>query len=315
MVAYLQRRVLQAIVVILVVNTLTFALVRLAPGLPQIMTADFLTQQNRNQFRHNLGLDKPIQVQYVVWWSHIIHGDFGISWSANAPVSQVILSRLPNTLILGLAALLIAILVGIPVGIISAVRPYSLVDYTATSFGLFGLSVPSFWLGLMLILILSVHWHIFPSAGMYTVGVTASLGDRLIHLVLPSIVLAAGPIASLIRFTRSSLIEVLGLDYIRTARAKGLRSRVVLQRHALRNAMIPVITVVGLQIPGFIGGSIIVETVFAWPGIGRLAYTAAIARDYPLIMGITIIISVVVVVVNLVTDLAYSVVDPHIRYE
>ena len=175
----------------------------------------------------------------------------------------------------------------------------------SAGFGLFGLAVPSFWLRLMLILALSVQLHVLPAAGMYTIGLPPTLSDRLAHLVLPASVLAVGTLAQLTRFTRSSLVEVLNMDYIRTARAKGLRAALVLRRHALRNALIPVVTIIGLQVPRFIGGSIVVESIFAWPGVGRLAYSAAITRDYPMIMGVTIVISVVVLLANLLTDAAY----------
>jgi peptide/nickel transport system permease protein len=315
MIAYLQRRLFQALIVFVIVNTITFALIRVAPGLPEIMTGNLLTNQDRALFRHNLGLDKPVQAQYLIWWSHIVRGDFGTSWTEHSPVLQVLVSRLPNTLILATVAMLFSVVIGIMAGIISATRPYSVLDYTVTSLSLVGLSVPSFWLGLMLILGLSVHWHIFPSSGMYTIGADPSVGDRLRHLVLPAFVLSAGTLAQLTRFTRSSLLEVLGFDYIRTARAKGIRESVVLQRHALKNAIIPVITIIGLQVPRFIGGSIIVESIFAWPGIGRLAYSSAISRDYPMIMGITVMISMVVLIVNIGTDLVYSFVDPRIRFE
>ncbi|HUY99916.1 MAG TPA: ABC transporter permease [Thermomicrobiaceae bacterium] len=315
MIVYLRRRLWHAAIVFALVNTLTFALVRLAPGLPQIMTGDTLTNADRMQFRHNLGLDKPILEQYFLWWSHVLRGDLGTSWTEHTPVLHVLLTRLPNTLILAACAMLISSIIGITAGVLSAVYLYSPLDYAVTSVGLFGLAVPSFWLGLMLILLFSVHWQLLPSAGMYTLGGSAAITDRLTHLILPTLVLAAGTLAQIIRFTRSSLVDILGEDYIRTARAKGLPERIVLLRHGLRNALIPVITVLGLQLPRFIGGSIIVESIFAWPGVGRLAYSAALTRDYPMIMGVTILISVVVLGANLVTDIAYTVVDPRIRFE
>lgn len=315
MVAYLQRRLLHAVVVFLVVSTLTFILIRQAPGLPQIMTGDLLTNEDRMQFRRNLGLDRPIYEQFFVWWSHMLRGDFGISWSERKPVLDVIVDRFPNTLILAITAMLLAVLVGVPAGVLSAVRRYSIADHAVSTASLVGLAIPNFWLALLLIMAFSVHWQILPSAGMYPIGRAPSIGDRLEHLIMPTIVLAVGTLAQLVRYTRSSMLEVLGLDYVRTARAKGLSESVVLNRHALRNALIPVITVIGLQVPRFIGGSIIVETIFAWPGIGRLAYSAALTRDYPLIMGVTVFISIVVLLSNLLTDLAYSLVNPRIRLQ
>lgn len=315
MLAYLQKRALHSLVVLLIICSLTFVLVRLAPGLPQIMTGDLLTNEDRMLFQKNLGLDRPIHEQYLIWWSHVIRGDFGESWTERAPVMSVLLNRLPNTLILAGAALLISIVVGIPVGIFSAVRRYTLPDYLLTTFTFLGLAVPNFWLGLILILLFSVHWQVLPSAGMYTIGTDPSLSDRLEHLILPSLVLASSTLAQLVRFTRSSMIEVLDLDYIRTARAKGLKEWAVLAHHGLRNAMIPVITIVGLQIPRFIGGSIVVESIFAWPGIGRLAYSSAITRDYPMIMGITIFVAMLVLVANVLTDILYTLVNPRIRLQ
>jgi peptide/nickel transport system permease protein len=279
------------------------------------MTGDQLTNEDRAQFRHNLGLDEPVHIQFVVWWSHLLTGDLGTSWTEHAAVTDVLVSRLPNTLTLASAAMALSIVFGIPAGVLSALKPNSRLDYALTSFSLFGLAVPSFWLGLMLILALSVTWSIFPSAGMYTIGLPPTISDRLAHLVLPASVLAVGTLAQLTRFTRSSLVEVLDRDYVRTARAKGLRAGLVLRRHALRNALIPVVTIIGLQVPRFIGGSIVVESIFAWPGVGRLAYSAAITRDYPMIMGVTIVISVVVLLANLLTDAAYLFVDPRIQYE
>jgi peptide/nickel transport system permease protein len=199
--------------------------------------------------------------------------------------------------------------------VISAVKRYSIADHAVSTASLIGLALPNFWLALLLILTFSVHWKVLPSAGMYQIGRAPSVGDRIEHLILPTIVLAVGTLAQLVRYTRSSMLEVLGQDYVRTARAKGLSEATVLNRHALRNALIPVITVIGLQIPRFIGGSIIVETIFAWPGIGRLAYSAALTRDYPLIMGVTVIISIVVLISNLLTDLAYTLVNPRIRLQ
>ena len=313
MVAFLQRRLVHSVIVFLVVSTLTFVLVRQAPGLPQIMTGDLLTNEDRMLFRRNLGLDRPIYEQYFVWWSHILRGDFGLSWSERAPVVDVIFARFPNTLLLAATAMLLAVIVGVPAGVLSAVRRYSLADHAVSTASLIGLAIPNFWLALLLILGFSVHWQVLPSAGMYPIGREPTLGDRIEHLILPTVVLAVGTLAQLVRYTRSSMLEVLGADYVRTARAKGLSERIVLSRHALRNALIPIITVIGLQVPRFIGGSIIVETVFAWPGIGRLAYSAALTRDYPLIMGVTVMIAVVVLLSNLLTDLAYTVVNPRIR--
>lgn len=315
MISYLRHRLLHAVIVFLIVSTFTFILIRQAPGLPQIMTGDMLTNEDRMQFRENLGLDEPVLQQYFVWWSHMLRGDFGMSWSERVPVLEAILNRFPNTLLLAGTALAASILIGVPAGVLSAVKRYSFADHIVSVASLVGLALPNFWLALLMILTFSVHWQILPSAGMYQIGQPTSIGDRIEHLIMPTIVLSVGTLAQLVRYTRSSMLEVLGQDYVRTARAKGLSERVVLNRHALRNALIPIITVIGLQIPRFIGGSIIVETIFAWPGIGRLAYSAALTRDYPLIMGVTVIIAIVVLLSNLLTDICYSLVNPRIRLQ
>lgn len=313
MIAYLQRRLLHALVVFIVVCTLTFVLIRLAPGLPQIMTGDMLTNDDRQQFRENLGLDRPIWEQYFVWWGNLVRGDLGPSWTERAPVLQVILDRLPNTLILLVTSLTLAVVIGIPIGILSAVKRYTPLDYFFSTFAVAGLAIPTFWMALLMILLFSVNLGWLPSAGMQTINQDFSIVDRTRYLVMPTIVTATGILAQLVRYTRSSMLEVLTNDYIRTARAKGLGETTVLSRHALKNALIPVITVIGLQIPRFIGGSIIVETIFAWPGIGRLAYNSAITRDYPLIMGLTLLVAVVVLLSNLLTDILYTLVNPRIR--
>lgn len=313
MIAYLQRRLLHSIVVFVVVCTLTFVLIRMAPGLPQIMTGDLLTNEDRQLFRENLGLDRPIFEQYFVWWNNLIRGDLGTSWTERAPVLQVLLDRLPNTMLLLATSLSLAIILGIPIGILSAVRRFSVVDYLISTFSIAGLALPTFWLALLLIMLFSVQLQVLPSAGMRSLDIDFSVVDRIRHLILPTIVLSTGILAQLVRYTRSSMLEILENDYVRTARAKGLTEVTVLSRHALKNALIPVITVIGLQIPRFIGGSIIVETIFAWPGIGRLAYNAAITRDYPLIMGVTLLVAVVVLLSNLLTDLAYTLVNPRIK--
>jgi peptide/nickel transport system permease protein len=217
------------------------------------------------------------------------------------------------TLLLGGVALIVAIALSIPLGMISAIKRYSAWDYLATFIAFFGVSVPVFWLGLMLIIVFSVTLNALPSSGMLTIGAPFSVGDRLSHLIMPAAVLATLPLAQLTRYARSGTLEVIRQDYVRTARAKGLPQRIVLSRHVLRNALIPFVTVVAVLIPRVIGGAAITEAVFAWPGMGRLAIEAAFTRDYPLVMGITVVIAVFVVICNLLADLTYGLLDPRIR--
>ena len=321
---YLLRRSVEYILVLFLASVLIFAVLHLSPGGPFDQLAfskghvskDYIQSLNRM-----LGLDQPLHVRYATWAWKLLHGDFGNSWkvSVGRPVLTLIQSRLGNTLILMSASLALSLLIALVIGIYSAVRQYSFWDYTVTSLSFFGISMPIFWFGLMMMLIFSLQfkeWGLpyLPVAGMYSTGKEADILDRLRHMVLPVAVLSLYEVASWSRYIRSSMLEVLRQDYVRTARAKGLVERVVLLKHALRNALIPLITVVALSIPGLFSGAIITETIFAWPGMGRIFYDGIIASDWPLAMGILIISAVLVVVSNLMADILYAVIDPRIHY-
>jgi peptide/nickel transport system permease protein len=308
------RRAAITIPVLLGVTLITYALINAAPGNAVTMLADPLaTEENRRAMEHALGLDAPIWVRYVLWLGQILTGNFGYSYVSNQPVLPLMLSHLPATLELMAAALLIAYVVGIPLGVFVAVRQYSWYDYVTTFFAFVGISTPSFFLGLVLIYVFALQLNWLPPSGQYTLGGSRSLGDLLTHLVMPAAILALNYLAITVRYVRGSVLEVLGQDYVRTARSKGLRERLVLYRHALRNALLPIITLAGLQVPSLFAGAVITEQVFAWPGMGQFAIQAIGARDYPVLMSVTFVSATLVVVGNLVADLLYGVADPRVR--
>lgn len=324
-VGHLLRRALQAVPLLLGIATLTFALLHLAPGDP---TAAYFNPNVPAEvvetMRRNLGLDEPLHVQWLKWLGAFMTGDFGYSFSQHRPVAAALGDALPNTLLLGGVSLLLIFALGCAAGVVQAVRQYSLLDSSLTAATLFIYSMPGFWLALMLILLVSAPWMPdalrLPISGMTSIG-HASMGtwERLVdlarHLVLPSVALGLASAAGVARYARGSMLDVVGQDYIRTARAKGLsRGRVIL-RHALRNALLPVISLLGLYLPLLFGGSVVIEVVFSWPGMGRLLYNGILARDYPLVMAATFLFGVLVVAGNLVADLLYAAVDPRVRYD
>ena len=313
MIAYILSRLAQSIVLIVFVSMLTFFLIHAAPGGPAVLLAPDMSKEQIEQVRKALGFDDPLPVQYARWAALVVRGNLGTSFSQGLPVTELLIRRLPETLELVLTGLLLATIVGVAIGIVSARRQYSLIDKLSTAFCFFGMSVPVFWLGLMLIIFFSIQLKILPSAGSYTLGAPSSLVDRLVHLIMPAIVLATANLAVIARYTRSSVLEVLNADYLRTARAKGLAERVVMNRHALRNALIPIVTVVALMVPRLVSGVAITESVFTWPGMGSLAVDSAVQRDYPVVMGITLMVSVLVVVTNFLTDLSYLLLDPRVK--
>lgn len=310
---YLTARLLQTLVLVFLVTVVTFLLISLAPGGPAILFDPNMTREQMEEMRRIMGLDQPLHVQYVRWLGHVARGDLGTSYTLARPVAELILDRLPATLILSASALAVSLLVGLPLGVLAGVRRNSWVDHLCTVTSFLGVSLPSFWYGLMLIVVVAVSWRLLPAGGMYTVG-SESLGDLLRHLILPTVVLGTIHTAEIVRYTRSSMISVLRQDFVRTARAKGLAERMVIYRHALRNALLPVVTVVGLMLPRLVAGAAVTEQVFSWPGMGQLAVRAAFQRDYPTIMGVTMVVSVAVVVANLLTDIFYCYLDPRIRY-
>ncbi len=306
MLQYTLRRVLIAFPSVLGVMIIVFAMVRLAPGDPaQLLAGEFADAQTIELIRERFGLNEPTHVQFYRFVSGVVQGDFGMSTRTNRAVTADLRSYFPNTIELALGAILVALVFGIPAGILAALRPNSPFDLSVMIGALIGVSMPVFWFGLLAILIFSVQLGWFPVAGRGTIR----------HLVLPAITLGLSSMAIIARMTRSSMLEVLNQDFIRTARAKGLFGRGVVMKHALRNALVPVVTVVGLQFGALLAGAVITETVFSWPGIGRLLVDSIRARDYPVVQGSVLLIAVTFIFVNLVVDLVYGFIDPRIRYE
>ncbi len=304
--AYIRRRLLQSLFVVWGVSVLVFFLLRLAPGDPVVMLlAESASPEQIAAARAKWGLDQPIPVQYAVFLGRALQGDLGDSLFFQQPAIEVLFERMPATLQLSGAALLFSLAVAIPMGLLSALRRDTIWDYLGTGLAMIGQAIPPYWLGIMLILLFSVSLGWFPTSGRGTVW----------HLVLPAITLGSVLMALITRLVRSGMLDVLSEDYVRTARAKGLTERVVIIRHALRNILIPLVTVIGLQLGALFGGAVITESIFAWPGVGRLALQAISARDYPLVQASVLIISVVYVFLNLAVDLLYVYLDPRIRYE
>lgn len=316
MVQYLARRLLQMIPLLLGISLIMFALIQAAPGGPEAVffeSGRFINPTIVETYRHRLGLDQPIPIQYVKWLGAALTGDFGYSFSAVRPVRDMIVERLPATMELMLTAFTFAALVAIPLGIFSAVRQNSLLDYVGTGFSFLGIAMPVFWFGLILQLLFSVKLGWLPTSGRETVG-DASILDQIKHLIMPGIVLSLVYIAGWSRYMRSSLLSVIHKEYILTARARGLRERSIIWVHAVKNALIPVVSVMALDLAGLFSGAVITETVFSWPGIGRLFIQSTFSRDYPLMMGILMMGSFMVVAFNLIADLVYGWLDPRIVY-
>jgi peptide/nickel transport system permease protein len=314
-VRYVIRRLLQAIPMLVGISFAAFVLLRLAPGGPMAVYAQNpnMTEADMRRIEHILGLDQPIHIQYLKWAAGMATGNLGYSYRTGRPVGQIILERVPATIQLMGCAYLIAITLGLSTGIVSAIRRHSIFDYCATTGAMVGLSVPTFWFGLMVIIVFAGMLRWIPSGGIASLGTPFSIQDRLVHLVGPASVLGLWMTATWSRYTRSSVLEVVGQDYIRTARAKGLRSRTILLRHTLRNAMIPLVTLAGLEFRNLFGGALVTETVFSWPGVGRLYLDSLNYQDYSVILGLLLITSVMVLAGSLLADILYAVVDPRIR--
>ncbi|MGW8283043.1 MAG: ABC transporter permease [Gemmatimonadota bacterium] len=323
LIRYIGRRALQAIPLLLGIATLIFLILHLAPGDPTAFWfSPSIPPEVLERMRVSMGLDQPLHVQYVRWLKAFLSGDFGYSYTQFRPVRDVIADALPNTLLLSGASLLVIFGVGCSVGTVQAVRQYGLTDNLLTFVTLFLYSMPGFWLGLMLILGVStgLSWLGLPVSGMTSVDYStlSPIGratDIARHLVLPTIALGLASAAGVARFMRGEMLEVIHQDYIRTARAKGLPERTVILRHALRNALIPVVSLLGLYLPLLFGGAVVIEVVFSWPGMGRLMYDGVLARDYPLVMSASFLFGALVVVGNLIADLLYAAVDPRIRHD
>ena len=315
MTRYVVQRVLSLFPVLLGVTLLVFLVMQLAPGDPaQVMLGPKATETSLAQLRHELGLDQPLYVQYGRWLSRVVQGDWGRSIQLKREVLPFITGRFKNTAYLMVLAVLIACSAGVPAGILSAVRQYKLDDRLVMVLVLMGFSMPTFWLGIILQLVFGLKLGILPVSGMQSPGQTGTL-DMIRHLILPSLALATGATAIIARMTRSSMLEVIRQDYVRTARAKGLNERLTIGRHAVKNALIPVVTVVGLQVGYLLGGDILIETVFSYPGIGLAMVNGILARDFPLVQGAILMVASSYVLVNLVVDIIYAYLDPRIRYE
>lgn len=313
MVAYLLRRAVALLPVLLLMSVLVFVLIRLVPGDPidVMYGSEGMDAARRTVLTHQLGLDQPIPVQYGLWLGRATSGDLGRSYRAQMPVLQLIGQRLPATLLLSAAALIISLLIAIPLGVLAAIRRNSWLDFTALGFAIFGISLPNFWAGILLVLIFAVSLRWLPAIGY--VPPQANPVQAVLHLILPAVTLGWSLSGTTTRLMRSSMLEELGKDYVRTARGKGLPQGAVILIHALRNALIPTVTMIGLQLGFLIGGAVVVETVFAWPGIGLLVVDSIFARDYPVVQGVVLTIAVMVVLVNLLVDVVYTVLDPRIR--
>ncbi|MGH2558247.1 MAG: ABC transporter permease [Thermomicrobiales bacterium] len=313
---YLLHRLTHALTILLGISVLVFVMVEVAPGDAvdaMIPPESFVDDDVKERMRDRLGLDEPAPIRYARWLGRAVSGDFGYSLTSRKPIGDIILTRLPTTLQLVGFALVVSVVVGVTTGIVSAVKQYSWIDYLTTLFAFTWISIPGFFLGLLMIYVFAVRLQWFPAFGATSADAQHPVLDRLHHLVLPGLTLGLELTAALTRYTRSSLLEVLHADYMRTARAKGLRDRVVIVRHGLSNALIPIITVIAFRLPYLISGAVIIETVFQWPGLGFLALTAANQKDYPLVMALALAVTLVVVVSSFVADVAYSLVDPRIR--
>lgn len=316
MVPYIIRRLLIAVPVLLGVTIFNFIIINMAPGNPVEMFINPNTSAEQIELKkYQLGLNDPMYVQYFHWLINLLKGNLGFSYSSFEPVSTIILDRLGPTFLLMGVSLLVGLLIAIPLGIISAKKQYSILDYSTMGASFLGISIPNFFLGLGLIYIFALELRWLPTGGMVSLGGDGGLADRMKHLVLPVIVLSVYVAGRTIRYVRASMLEIFGQDYLRTARAKGLREFVVTNKHALRNALIPIITVIGLEIPFLLGGAVITEQIFQWPGMGQLTIQSIMQRDYPTLMAVNFMAAIMVLAANLLTDIFYSIADPRIKYK
>lgn len=306
-------RLISIVPVLVGIAIISFFLIRLVPGdiVSVMMGQDFGDPQLEAELRRLFGIDRPLPVQFAEWFTALLRGDLGHSLRSGRPVTEEVLERFPMTLELTVAALAVSLAISIPFGILSATRRNSSLDVGARVLSLIGLSLPNFWLGILLIMVFAVYLRVLPSGGY--APPSAGWGEHLQFLLLPAVTLGTGLAAVTMRMTRSSLLEVLGQEYVRTARAKGLRERVVVTRHALRNALVPVVTVIGIQTGRLLGGTVIVEQIFSWPGLGSLVVRAILQRDYPLVQGLTIFLAFFFVLMSLLVDLFYLYLDPRLR--
>ncbi|WP_028393539.1 ABC transporter permease [Bacillus cihuensis] len=310
---YILGRILNMIPTLLIVAIIIFLITRMLPGNPAaVMLGPQASAAEIEALTEKLGLNDPLYIQFFDYIGNLLQGDLGNSLTYNMPIIDLIMERFPNTVILAASALLIAIIVGVPAGIIAARKQNSIFDYAFTTFSLMGVSMPIFWLGIMLVLFFSVNLGWFPATGMGSMD--EGIGDFISHLILPSIALATIPTAQFARITRSSMLEVISQDYVKTARSKGLHEFFVICKHAFKNALTPLLTVLGLQISSMLGGAVLTETIFSWPGIGLLIIDAIGKRDFVVVQNMVIFIALIYVVVNLLVDISYKVVNPRIKY-
>lgn len=317
MLKYILKRLMYAVPVFLGITFVIYVLINLAPGGPLSILASSgeMSYSDLEALKVSLGLDKPVPVRYFLWLGDLLQGNLGTSYRTSQEVSLMIGQRIKPSLMLTGAGILGAVTVGIPLGIISAYKPDSIWDHISTFVAFIGASVPNFFLSLLLIYILAVKLRMFPTSGMYSSGGGKDISDILRHLALPALVCGIQPIGNYIKQTKSSVLEVLNEEYIKTARAKGLTNTMIVLKHAFRNALIPVVTTVSLSIPFLIGGAVVTEQIFAWPGIGSLMITAITSRDYPVIMGVAVLICATVLAANLILDLIYAALDPRIKFK
>jgi peptide/nickel transport system permease protein len=323
---YVIRRLGFSVVTLVGMTVLIFLMIHLIPGDPvDVMTRGEADELTKQMMRKDLGLDKPLFLQYVTYMGRLIRGDLGRSLRTHQPVRSEILRRAGATVELAIFGMLISILIAVPVGILSATKPYSLIDYASMAASFLGFSMPVFWLGILLMLLLSIQFPLFPALGrgeplfsslmLVFGGQVAPLADSLRHLFLPAATLGFFNVGFIARMTRSCMLEVLNQEYIRTARSKGLPERIVVYKHALRNALIPIVTVVGMQFGFLLGGAVLTESVFAWPGLGRFIVESILARDYPFIQGGLLFLGTAFLIVNLLTDCLYGLINPQVRYD
>jgi len=313
---YVVRRLLQAVPLLLAISVAAFAIIKAQPGGPLAAyegNPDF-TEADRLRLEHAFGLDQPLPLQYLNWLGSFLRLDWGYSFASHQPVLMLIGERLPNTLYLMGTVFVVVLLVAIPVGVLTAVKQYSWFDHIVTGTIFTFLSTPTFWLGLLLIIVFGLQLRWLPLGGMQTLGASFDVGDRLRHLILPVATIALVQMGSHVRFLRASMLETIGQDYMRTARAKGLAERIVIMRHALKNAAIPLVTIIALDMPELFVGALVTEQIFGWPGMGRLFWDAATRSDYPVLQGILAVSSSLIVLANLFADVMYGWLDPRIRF-
>ncbi|NLB90868.1 MAG: ABC transporter permease [Clostridiales bacterium] len=313
---YIWKRILIAIPVLIGITIIDFALMNLAPGSPLDMLQGPRVSQAAVEMRaEQLGINEPIHIQYLTWMKELFKGNLGHSISKYTPVTQMIGEHIGPTVLLIGVSLIISLGLAIPLGVYSATHQYGKADYGIVAFSFVGTSIPSFFLANILIYIFTIKLKILPSSGMMTLGTSGGFFDIVKHMVMPVMVLVCSLTGTYLRYIRSSMLEILQQDYLRTAKGKGIGRYLVIHRHAMRNALLPIISVIGMQIPMLVGGAVIVEKVFSWPGLGLLTMNAILARDYPVIMGVCLLSAVIVVIGNLLTDIAYAIADPRIRYD